>query len=67
MTRSSTATAVRSRPDHQLSPDEVHRLFGDDYREIEILPDGTVREADGNSEAVDESVTRTLKTKRTWY
>jgi hypothetical protein len=49
-----------------LTPDDVTRLFEDGYREVEILPDGTLREAT-NGDARDEFVTRTLKTERTWY
>jgi hypothetical protein len=49
-----------------LTPDDVTRLFEDGYREVEILPDGTLREAT-NDDARDEFVTRTLKTERTWY
>lgn len=51
----------------QLSPQDVTRLFEDGYREIEVLPDGTIREAGRGGDAVDETVTRTLKTQRTWY
>ena len=52
----------------QLSPEDVSRLFDDGYRGIEILPDGTLREITGNGgTASDETVTRTLKTERTWY
>ena len=50
-----------------LSPADVHRLFEDGYREVEILPDGRVREASRNGDSHDETVTRTLKTQRTWY
>ena len=50
-----------------LSPADVERLFGDGYREIEILPDGTLRETIRNGDPVDENVTRSLKTERTWY
>jgi hypothetical protein len=51
----------------RLSPQDVERLFGDGYREIEILPDGTLRERTGGGDPVDARVTRTLKTERTWY
>lgn len=51
----------------QLTPTDVERLFGDGYREIEILPDGTLREAVRGDATADEAVTRTLKTERTWY
>jgi hypothetical protein len=51
----------------RLSPADVARLFDDGYREVEILPDGRVRQAPRNGDAQEELVTRTLKTKRTWY
>lgn len=54
-------------PAATLSPDDVRRLFEDDYREVEILPDGKLREAPRNGDLRDEAVTRTLKTERTWY
>ena len=50
-----------------LSPADIARLFEDGYREVEILPDGRVREASSNGHDVEETVTRTLKTQRTWY
>jgi hypothetical protein len=50
-----------------LTSDDVHRLFGDGYREVEVLSDGTVREHPRDGDEVDETVTRTLKTGRTWY
>jgi hypothetical protein len=50
-----------------LSPADVARLFADGYREVEILPDGRVREASSNGHDAEETVTRTLKTQRTWY
>lgn len=50
----------------QLTPADVARMFEDGYREVEILSDGTIREASGGDVA-EEDVTRTLKTKRTWY
>jgi len=50
-----------------VSPADVTRLFDDGYREVEILPDGRIREASKNGDASDETVTRTLKTERTWY
>jgi hypothetical protein len=50
-----------------LTPTDVQRLFEDGYRDIEILPDGTIREATRKGDVVDETVTRTLKTERTWY
>jgi hypothetical protein len=51
----------------KLTPAEVTRMFGEDYREIEILADGTLRERSPNGGDPDEQVTRTLKTGRTWY
>jgi hypothetical protein len=51
----------------RLTPADVARLFEDGYREIEILPDGTIREAPRDGDSVDEVVTRSLKTERTWY
>ena len=50
-----------------LSPAEVTRLFENGYREVEVLPDGRVREASSNGRSSDDTVTRTLKTQRTWY
>lgn len=50
-----------------LTAEDVRRLFEDGYREVEILPDGRVREASGNGHDPEEAVTRTLKTQRTWY
>lgn len=51
----------------RLTPEDIARFFHDGYREIEILPDGTLRERTSLGDPVDESVTRTLKTERTWY
>ena len=51
----------------QLTPQEVERLFDGGYRDIEILPDGTLRESVRGGSPSDEAVTRTLKTERTWY
>ena len=51
----------------QLTPQEVERLFDGGYRDIEILPDGTLRETVRGGSPTDEAVTRTLKTERTWY
>jgi hypothetical protein len=45
----------------------VQRTYDDGCREIEILPDGRIREAAGNGNGADELVTRSLKTERTWY
>lgn len=50
-----------------LTTKDVTRLFEDGYREVEILPDGRLREAPANGDPRDETVTRTLKTERTWY
>jgi hypothetical protein len=50
-----------------ISPEDVPRLFADGYREVEILPDGRIREVPKNGDASEETVTRTLKTERTWY
>ncbi|HEX9824919.1 MAG TPA: hypothetical protein VGB51_11095 [Actinomycetota bacterium] len=49
-----------------LTPEDVVRLFEDGYRDVEVLPDGTVREVPRDGDAL-EDVTRTLKTERTWY
>lgn len=51
----------------KLTPADVARLFESEYREVEILPDGTLRESPRNGHAADELVTKTLKTQRTWY
>ena len=50
-----------------LSPADVARLFEDGYREVEVLPDGRVREASSNGHDVEDTVTQTLKKERTWY
>lgn len=51
-----------------VTPDDVHRLFGtQEYRDVEVMSDGTVRERPRNGDVTDEVVTRTLKTARTWY
>jgi hypothetical protein len=57
----------QTKAEDQLTPGDVARLFGDGYREIEILPDGTLRETVHGQAADDEAVTRSLKTERTWY
>jgi hypothetical protein len=73
MPTKSLTNATEVQTEHQngngkLSPQDIERLFGDGYREVEILSDGTIpREAPRNGDAVDEAVTRTLKTERTWY
>jgi hypothetical protein len=52
----------------RLTPEDIERSFGKDaYRNIEILPDGTLRETIRNGDPCDEQVTRSLKTERTWY
>ena len=51
----------------QLTTQEVERLFDGGYRDIEILPDGTLRETVRGASPTDEAVTRTRKTERTWY
>jgi hypothetical protein len=51
----------------QLTPSEIERLFNGGYRDIEVLPDGTLRETTRGGSPLDENVTRTLKTERTWY
>jgi len=50
-----------------LAPEDVWRLFGEGYREVEVLRDGTVRERTEGADDRDETITRTLKTGRTWY
>lgn len=50
-----------------ISPEEVTRLFADCYREVEILPDGRIRELGKNGDGSEETVTRTIKTERVWY
>jgi hypothetical protein len=50
------------------TPQDIERSYGKDaYHNIEILPDGTLRETIGHGDPRDEQVTRTLKTQRTWY
>jgi hypothetical protein len=67
-TETATEAVVKTgNGDGKLSPQDVERLFGDGYREIEILPDGTLRETTQNGDSVTEAVTRSLKTERTWY
>ena len=61
-------TPAQGRGRHgQLTPQAVERLFEGGYRDIEILPDGTLRETVRGGSPGDEAVTRTLKTERTWY
>ena len=66
MTDNGTPPQGRGRRE-QLTPQEVERLFEGGYRDIEILPDGTLRESVRGGSSSDEAVTRTLKTERTWY
>jgi hypothetical protein len=66
MTNDGTPAQGRGRSG-QLTPQEVERLFDGGYRDIEILPDGTLRETVRGGSPSDEVVTRTLKTERTWY
>ena len=52
----------------KLTPEDVHRNYGEkQYHDLEILPDGTLREITSDGDSVTESVTRSLKTERTWY
>ena len=62
-TDSTTAEAQ----DTRLTTDDVKRLFNAGYRDLEILPDGSIREAGSDPGGSEEAVTRTLKTRRTWY
>ena len=66
-----TATKTHNGNGHgggTLTPQDFQRLFGEDtYRDVEVLKDGTVRERPRNGDTGDETVTRTLKTGRTWY
>jgi hypothetical protein len=66
MQMADTATKTNGNGSTTLTPADVARLFEDGYREVEVLPDGTVRETPQNG-ASDETVTRTLKMGRTWY
>ena len=50
-----------------VTTEDVERLYENGYREIEILPDGTLREMIEIGDTRDENVTRSLKTERTWY
>lgn len=51
----------------RLTQQDIERLFDGGYRDIEILPDGTLRERIRGGDEQDQNVTRTLKTERTWY
>jgi hypothetical protein len=66
-TKTKTKTETGGNGRQAISPADVQRLFEDGYREVEILEDGRVREASRNGHDLEETVTRTLKTKRTWY
>jgi len=50
-----------------ISPEEITKHFANGYREIEVLPDGRIREVPKNGDASEEIVTGTIKTERTWY
>jgi hypothetical protein len=50
-----------------ISPEEITKHFANGYREIEVLPDGRVREITRDGDASEEMGIRTLKTERTWY
>ena len=51
-----------------LSPEDVHHAYGKEkYENIEVLEDGTIRHTITDGDSVTESVTRSLKTERTWY
>jgi|WetSurMetagenome_2_1015567.scaffolds.fasta_scaffold1338625_2 hypothetical protein len=63
--KAKTARAADTETD--LSPADVERLFNDGYRDVEILPDGTLRETVRGSKFDTETVIRPLKTERTWY
>jgi hypothetical protein len=71
MSKNGTATETAVKPGNgngKLAPQDVERAFGRDaYHKIEILRDGTIREAPRNGDAGEDTVTRTLKTERTWY
>jgi hypothetical protein len=62
-----TQSANTQTQSRRLSPADVKRLFDEGYHKVEVLSDGTLREAPANGDVRDETVTRTLKTERTWY
>lgn len=67
-TNGKTKTRVEAGNGHsRLAPEDVSRLFEEGYREVDVLSDGTIRERSREGDVVDEVVTRTLKTERTWY
>jgi hypothetical protein len=63
----STKTGGEGNGHTKITSEDVRRLFEDGYREVEVLSDGTIRERPNNGDVVDETVTRSLKTQRTWY
>jgi hypothetical protein len=65
--KTATKTLEHGNGHATLTPEDLHRLFGDGYREVEVLRDGSVRERPRDGDVTDEAVTRTLKTGRTWY
>ena len=65
--RNTTLQAKNTIAEERLTPEKVDRLFADGYRDLEILPDGTLRETVRGGAAGTETVTRPLKTERTWY
>ncbi len=68
MTNALTESTVRGGDGTStISPETVTRLFADGYWDVEILPNGEIREVVKNGNAREESVTRTLKHERTWY
>lgn len=68
MKENETKTEVRSdNGGTKLTAEDVRRLFEDGYREVEVLANGTVRERPKGGDTLDETVTRSLKTARTWY
>jgi len=63
----STTTVGDGNGHTKIAPDDVRRLFEDGYREVEVLGDGTIRERPKAGDVADETVTKSLKTGRTWY
>ena len=62
-----TRTAVRGGDGTStITPEEITRDFAD-YRRIEVLSDGRIRVVPNEGDASEETVTRFLKTERTWY
>jgi hypothetical protein len=58
------ATAVKA-DEGQLTPNDVRRLFDGGYRDVDVMPDGSIRVAPGDGS--EEAAVSTLKTGRTWY